>query len=509
MIKKTTLILILLGLTIIASAQKSEWINFDKRQQLYPASRYFTGFSMSEVDRKTDLGEVYEKLKKNATGNLTNSIQVTVESVSTLNTLEFDKEFHQEFREKLASFSRVELSGIEILTFYEKRKKMAYALAYVKKSEMIIHYQKIINDKKNSISQVIKLAEQYKNSGDNDDALKTYYKCMPLFKEVEQAQTIIILLEASKQGLQEIKDYELQVKKAISQLHKSTQLDLQDVCSFMAFGLKMQTGAFYKGILLASFTFEDTKMGSSFSRRFKKEFEKELINTGNYKISDQSNIPKINRQSPEYIIKGTYWTEGDKLKIIATLRNIKTGKPHASVDGFLPIAWLKKNNISWKPENFAQAHQNMLQFRKDEIVDGNMHLDVWTNKGNESPIFEENDTLGFYIRVSHPCYIRIINYFADGSRVLLVDNEYIGSDKVNKIVRVGEKFLCASPFGAEVLQVNAQTDKFNPLVTEEKWGYIFIVDELYKILQNTRGFKPIKNEDLRAEKRIVVTTMAK
>ncbi|MCK4406493.1 MAG: hypothetical protein KAV44_02330, partial [Bacteroidales bacterium] len=155
----------------------------------------------------------------------------------------------------------------------------------------------------------------------------------------------------------------------------------------------------------------------------------------------------------------------------------------------------------------GEACENMRIFKKNEITNGGMLLDVWTNKGNESPIFEENDTLEFYIRANHECYVRIINYFADGTKVLLVDNLYIGSDKVNKVIKLPKMFYCAPPFGTEVLQANAQTEPFNPLITEEKCDYRFIKGDLNNILQNTRGFKPIKNEDLRAEKRIIVTTM--
>jgi hypothetical protein len=136
-----------------------------------------------------------------------------------------------------------------------------------------------------------------------------------------------------------------------------------------------------------------------------------------------------------------------------------------------------------------------------------MQLDVWTNKGNDSPIFEENDTLLFYVRVSHPSYLRIINHYADGTKVLLVDNMYLGSDKVNKVVKIPAMFQCAPPFGIEILQANAQTVEFSPLHTERESGYDFIIDDLSGILGNTRGFKRISNEDLKAEKRIIVTTM--
>jgi hypothetical protein len=84
---------------------------------------------------------------------------------------------------------------------------------------------------------------------------------------------------------------------------------------------------------------------------------------------------------------------------------------------------------------------------------------------------------------------------------------YIGSDKVNKVVTIPKQFQCASPFGVETLQVNCQTKEFSPLQTRNQGGYDFIVSDLASILKNTRGFKPLTNEDLMAEKRIVVTTM--
>lgn len=58
------------------------------------------------------------------------------------------------------------------------------------------------------------------------------------------------------------------------------------------------------------------------------------------------------------------------------------------------------------------------------------------------------------------------------------------------------------------MQVNAQTDKFDPLITIEKYGYNFITENLSEIIKNSRGFKRIKNNEiLKAEKRLLITTM--
>ncbi len=485
-----------------------DWVDFDQRKSLFPDSQYFTGFSMREVDKSEDQGEVIEMLKKEAISHLANSIQVTVQSVSTLNTLELDKQVYQEFREDLSSFSRVDLSGITTESFYDQRHKKAYAVAYVKKSKLIDHYNKLIGEKADRIAQQIKIAENYLQAGDRAGALKAYFECMPLFTGVDQAAGIVMLLGASRSGLEQVRDYEVQVKQAVSELYQSELLTLNDVCGFMAYGLAEQAGDLDGTVRLANFTFEDTRMSSPLARRLISTLENELIAVAGYRVSDAADDFGDNPVVPAYLIKGTYWDEGDHLKITAILRAADEGTPLATAEGLLPKKWIRETGVLWKPENFAQAQSSLMQFLENEVTDQSLGLDVWTNHGSDSPVFEDGDTLQFYVRVSAPAYVRIINHFADGSRVLLVDNLFIGSDKVNKVVRIGDQFVCAAPFGAEILQVNAQTEPFPPLITEQEWGYVFIKNKLEDIIKNSRGFKPVKNEDMKAEKRIVVTTMA-
>lgn len=490
-------------------AQKPDWVSFEQRKSLYPAEEFFKGFSLTDVGKSDNLGESLERAKENAISNLSNSVQVTVESISTLNTLEVNDELKQEFKENIASFSRVDLAGINTQTYHDKRKDRVYAFAFVKKDDLADYYLKQVSLKKNEIASKIEMADDFASSGQRGKALKSYFECKPLFTEIKEAQSMIILLKASSEELNEVRGYQVKVEQAITELYQSDLVSLKEVSGLIAQALHMQTGELEGKLRLASFTFEDTRMGSRFSRRLHSELEQALIQTGGFNI--ESNHVSFNggTEQPEYLLNGTYWEENGRIKVLAVLRKMQDGSTIASADGYLPKLWLNENRISWKPENFAQAHENMMQFRQDEIVDGNMKLEVWTSKGNESPIFLENDTLSFYVRMSHPAYVRIINHFADGSRVLLVDNMYIGADKVNKVVEIPQRFQCAPPFGAEVLQVNAQTDAFKSLKTSNKYGYQFIDDDLSTILKTNRGFKPIKNEDLKAEKRIVVTTMSR
>ncbi len=492
-------------LSSIINAQNTDWTDFNQRQQLYPQSEYFIGFSMKPKAKEESQVALLEQLKASAVEELINTVQVTVQSSSTLSQSDVNDRVSSSYKSAITSFSKIDLTGLKNLTHYDKRKKTGYALAYVSKDELIDYYIGKLKQFELDIASKIKAAEQYIGNGDEENAIKAYYQCMPLFREAESAYAIVLLLKASKEQISQIKEYEVAVKNGIEKVYNSENVSLSELCSFLSYGLIMQTGVFNENIRLGSLTFEDTKMSSQFSRRFRIALEKELIEEAGYKIITSSVIGEMSG-SP-YLLSGTYWVDNNKIKVISILRNINSGKPIASAEGYVPISWLTGRNISFKPENFGQAAENMMLFKSNEITNGGMQLDVWTNKGNDSPIFSEDEMLKFFVRVSHPCYVRIINHFADGSRVLLVDNLYLGTDKVNKVVEIPGTFQCAEPFGTEILQVNAQSKDFTPLHTRSEYGYDFITNNLQSILSNTRGFKKIKNEDIKAENRIIVTTI--
>ena len=88
-----------------------------------------------------------------------------------------------------------------------------------------------------------------------------------------------------------------------------------------------------------------------------------------------------------------------------------------------------------------------------------------------------------------------------------MDDYYIGSDKVNKVVQIPESFICAEPFGIESLVLNGQTSPFEKLSTTKRDGYIFIENEVKEIVAQSRGFKRVSNETLNGEKRLIINTV--
>jgi len=170
---------------------------------------------------------------------------------------------------------------------------------------------------------------------------------------------------------------------------------------------------------------------------------------------------------------------------------------------------LRNVALSLKPQNFAEALSDQKVFGKDEIVGGGLSLEVWTNKGAENLVFTKGERMKIFLRVNLPCHVRFLYHLADGRRTVLLDDYYLDESKVNLVYEIPKEFECDAPYGAEVLQGFARTDKFDPVQTVNVDGYNFLAEDLEKFVTQQRGMKRVKRGVLQAETRIVVTTMEK
>lgn len=88
-----------------------------------------------------------------------------------------------------------------------------------------------------------------------------------------------------------------------------------------------------------------------------------------------------------------------------------------------------------------------------------------------------------------------------------MNDYYINSENINKVVQIPEAFICAEPFGKELLVLNGQTSPFPPLKTSTSFGYTFIEDDVISIVAQSRGFKRVNNQTLNGEKRLIINTI--
>jgi hypothetical protein len=492
--------LLVMPLCIYAQPEP-RWVNYALRDSQYPSSRFLTGFASEINNQNADQNELLSRLELLSKDQLVENIMVDIRSISTLNIHNVNTATQETFKHNSTSFSQAKISGLKVEKYYDAKKKVAYAFAFAEKGEVIKLYTNEIDKEIGNIQTAIASAKGLEKQA----ALKKYFETQPAFRTIEEAQTLIVTLTANFEdpSLKRtvVNELKVSVDKSIDGLRSSDKLTIDEAANYLAFGFNLQSGEIKTPVKLANFTYQDTPMGSPFSRRFKSMLEQSLINEAHYNIVDPS------AKTPGLVLTGTYWEDGDRLKITGMLRDEVSGDAIASASCFIPLSTLQQNDVDFKPENYKDAMTNMKMFAKDELKGGELKVDILTNKGKEGQIYSEGETMKLFVRANRECYVRFIYHLADGNKVLLLDNYYINRDKVNQVYELPYTFECAGPFGVETLQLNAQTEMFEPLTVRSEDGYDFIQENTEQILVKTRGFKKKEGEVLKAEEIVMFTTM--
>lgn len=504
---KTTIALILAVLFsgISIAQDKPEWVDFETRGKKYHSAFYLTGFAFAEAKAKDDLAPIYENLKNYAKAELIEGLKTTIKTSSIQIMEESDEDVSEYFRRSASSASELEIEGLKTETYFDKKEKKAYAFAYAKKSDLKNKYNQKLQTQIDLLKTTLNTAVEYTKNKNNGDALSTLYKCLNITREIENIQSVLMALDKFNESsnAKEVINLRNEIDKYMLEVNKTPVTNLNQAASFLALALNEQMPNISQQIQLLNLTFQDTKMGSSFARRFSIDLENALTQKTKYAIVTKLNDPN---NTPNFLITGTYWEEKEHLKIIVSIKT-KTGISKASAETKIPLSYLKEQNINYKPENFEDAFTRMKKFSEGEIISGGLLVDIYTNKGKKNLMFTQGEIMKLFIKANRECYIRIVYHLADGSRVLLIDNYYISNDKINKAVELPYEFECSDPYGVEVLQMNAQTKEFEDINTKQEYGYDFIVDGFDDVLIKTRGFKRVNNKTLKAEKRMIITTM--
>ncbi len=508
---RNSIVLIILLLSGISGySQSPSWTDPEKRKSQYPDNIYLTGFSSEIVKKSVNTDELRQKHLGFAKAQLVETIRINISSSATLNLENLNSESLEHFKQASVSTSEAQLSGLKSETWFDPKKKAVYAYAYIRITDLLDACKANLADNSSQLKRKIESGDNFVKTGDVEQALKTFYNCFPLLREIENNEAILVAIGKEPLPEQPV-DYEFLINQRISNLRKEKHNTLDEVCFLMADGFKQQLSgnSLDDAIRIGSFTFQDTRIGSDFSSRLASTLEQKIIRQGFALKSSETLYRGLKEpDSAGYLLSGTYWKEGGSIKIIANLTDLKTGRNIAGVEEFLPQQWFTDNSVRYIAENYDQALARQKQFSQNEITGGGLFADLWTNRGKDNPIFTRGDTMRVYVRVDQPCYIRLIYYFSDGTKTLLADSRYIGEDKTNQPILLPDVFVCDAPFGAETIQMIAQTNPFKPLTIRLENGYQMILDDVGAILANVRGMKTIGKTELIAEKRLNLTTLA-
>ena len=332
----------------VAAQEIPEWIDPQNRELTYSDILYFKGFASEFVANSKEKNRVLKQISEIAKAQLIQSIQVSIRSESSYQLENVNTQTQETFQQQTASLSQANIVGLEIKTFYYKKKKTAYAFAHANKEEIRAYYQKDIEKQHREITNKLHIAEQSLENRDKELGLKNLYACLPLFSQINRDQTLLIAMGIKSDAILKINETHIQrqrVEEGISVLSRS-HLNMEELAYLLALNISIQIDKLENPLYLGFFSFQDTEEHTDFSIQFRQVLKKKLVEVGNYSVHDEP--------YQRYSITGTYWDQENAIKILFNLKNSTTNKILAAVEGTLSHEWLEKNRVAYIPEFFKK-----------------------------------------------------------------------------------------------------------------------------------------------------------
>ena len=494
---------------------------FKEPEKAFPHSRYLIGVG---VGTSADEQERMQLAEENARSNLIKSIRTQISSEFIDKTTETSKRVDVYVQSRVISNAALEVDGIQIAR-REMGKQTAYALAVLAKAEGRQSHTAKLEWLNQQIERGFAEAKRYEEAGQIENALKAYLRLYPLLTGREETQVILLALgDFASAAFRELDQLEgkaertrMDVDVAVERLTEGDFRTLDDAVAVLSFRLVQQLDS-DRRVLVLPFTYGETRFHSPFSRYLARTLSHKLVDAGLQPVqavrgfkpkSADHRREQAQQAGAALIIGGSYLEKGDRLKVFALVSEVQTGKKVAAADLELTQSLIQNEQLDIRPQNYQQALQDAGVFGKGELISGSLQVEIWTDRGSEHVVMEEDEEVTLAVRTNQLCYLQVLYHLANGMRVLLYNNHYVHQAMANHAVVLPDTFYVSEPFGVEVLQAMASTERFPEVKTRNWEGYPVLVEDIEQYVAHTRGLKKKKKGQEMAEARVAITTMRK
>lgn len=494
-----------------AQAQDKNWLDYTERQVNYPSKIYFTGFISEYVSKDEDVDAVVESVVMQARGRLSESIQLTIESTIVNKMQNVNSVSLEEFEKISRSYSRIELGGLNTNYHFDRRKKIAFGFAWIKKGEVRSHYQQLLEHKVDEIQKAFDVASVLAKTN-RIAGLKGLLELYTTFEELAEIQTILIACGVDDRStLHKDKTDQIitELNLLVASLKEAKSPDLAGLTAGLAYELRLQLDSIDQPVHLKKVTYRDSGMGSEFSQRFHESMKVALINEG-FIVADS--VSDLTARG-SVILSGHFWETVDnslEVSLILSKHDLTSGpNTLAGSTGVIPIAYLNDSRLAFKPRNyFAAVEKKELLINKTK-EDGGARLEAWTSRGDYGVIFNQGERVRLSVRLNQPGYLRLIYHWADGTKSLLVDNYRIEGRKVNRIIQLPLEWEVTCPCGVEFVQVIARSIEHIPLTVENIQGVLQITQSDVDFMEKSyaENVELLEAGGYVAQKRLTMTTL--
>ncbi|NCD10280.1 MAG: hypothetical protein EOL98_12825 [Negativicutes bacterium] len=479
---------------------KPDWLKYTFRETSYPHSNYITSYMAQPLNNYGETEKLYQKQEQLLKTAITESVYTEIRALKQLTITNAFADGQAVTVEKMhhssVSQSHINIPGITIEHYLDTKENILYSLAYVVRKDLINYYRQLQNNLSQRIENDLSKVKQIQGDVDKISLLKMVNKINAMVLEYEHTCTILdaltsqtTLLSTYRRDLDLLRDFCMNNNAASAkQAAQSLALQILDQKDFNS-----------SKVYVVPMYYSNTPYCSAFSGEMQQELIHSMVQTGLFSVV-------IERTTlADYILSGNYYHNNETITIEVSLLDTRLKNIVCVASAEIPA-----NNVKdFIPEDLdlITARDSLMSSHHSQNT--TMDFSVWTNRGNESPVFYAGDTMRLFVQAGQQCHIRVLYYFADGSCTLLMDDFQIRDTAINKLMLLPQEFQCIEPFGAERCLVVAQTNPFEPLTINNQSGVLYVDDPYGEGLQRTRGMKIIKPQDVKKEQIIAITTLPK
>lgn len=180
------------------------WSDYDMRQLEFPDSEYFTGYAEGAPMTGERQEVATQRLKDAARVEAVSTIRVHITNQSTNDLISQQlSNMEGEFWNVMNTFTSsttttvdMKIPGLQIEAWRDPQTGSIYAFAYVKKSTLIRQLEKQITVALTKVEMSLDQVDQLIATGQKLQARSAAEKALPLFAEVDEAQKLLVAVDA-------------------------------------------------------------------------------------------------------------------------------------------------------------------------------------------------------------------------------------------------------------------------------------------------------------------------
>ena len=334
---RNLLVCFLVLFTTASHAAKPDWVKNYGRSEEWPIHIYLVGFGSAWGNG----AEPRQIAADGALADISRHIVTKVKSVIRTSESQIKGTLSQQYSGVTQSETALQLLGLETEVYVDsKNHPTTYVLAYVSRAELKRIYTTRASTLREEIRRILADAESAEDALKIDLAVEKYLSTYPLYDALKEAEMILLVTKhysspsdvafdeldritkklAGELDIPPIPSH-TEVINRVEQLVSESITSVDGIARSVVFQFSKQIKQPLGKVLLAPFTYQDTRMGSPFSRQFLAALEVQLGRIAKWKIVNQthrlhSNFrPRSVQHLRDFareigatlLLSGTYW----------------------------------------------------------------------------------------------------------------------------------------------------------------------------------------------------------